>query len=147
MSEYTHEVCTDDLTVYAIDEKGERFDLNADGETIEATDELRAFIVELGAQGAYDDETMRQLLRDTITDEDASRYVVVNDGQFVSAVKRSGLSADDSEEALSAGDSDDYQAFCDRVGYDNQFGTVGSAGCIAWCYALMDAGADCWDLR
>lgn len=147
MNATRHEVSTTDMTVYAIDNNGERFDLNASGETIKTTDDLRAFVVELNAQGAYDDETMRQLLRDTITDEDASQYVVVNDGAFVSASKRSDLRDGDSEDALREGGADAYQDFCNSVDYDSQYGDVGSAGCIAWCHALMEAGADIWDLR
>lgn len=146
--EIAHRVDLEDFTVYAITAPhGEITDLNAQGEAIETTDELRAFVVELHKVGAYDDDTMQQLLCDTITDDDAAGRVVVNDGQVVWAAMRADLRPDDSEEAIRAGDSDSYRAFCDAVPHEARLGDVGSAGCIAWCHALMDAGADIWDLR
>ena len=50
------------LTVIATDENGESHDLNARGEPCATVDDLRAFIAELHAQGAYDAATRDALL-------------------------------------------------------------------------------------
>jgi len=50
------------LTVIARDARGEEHDLNADGEPCLTRAELRSFIAELEAQGAYDAATRDALL-------------------------------------------------------------------------------------
>ena len=50
------------LTIVATDKFGERFDLNATGTPCETLDELRAYVHELFAQGAFDAAERDRLL-------------------------------------------------------------------------------------
>ena len=58
----TYAIDLDALTIIATDENGESHDLNARGEPCATVDDLRAFIAELHAQGAYDAATRDALL-------------------------------------------------------------------------------------
>ena len=63
MSTYTHRVSLADLTLYAIDTAtGETTDLNATGEPCANATDLRAFVRELRAAGAYGRDVEAELL-------------------------------------------------------------------------------------
>ncbi len=63
MSTYRHTVSLSDLTVYATDtDTGETTDLNATGEPCANATDLRAFVRELRAAGAYGRDVEAELL-------------------------------------------------------------------------------------
>ena len=67
-----YELGTDDVwTVYAIDQNGEYWDLNAEGEEILSLEDLENFVHELFEQGFFDREVRNSLLS-AIDDEDKS---------------------------------------------------------------------------
>jgi hypothetical protein len=76
----------------------------------------------------------------------ASKYIVVNDGQFVYPVRKSALRAGDTEKSVRAMSGDEYAAWCQDVPADFAAagGSVGSQECIDFCEALIEAGADQW---
>lgn len=49
------------LTIHYTDANGEHHDLNAEGADIHTAEDLRAFIVELCQQGAFDEDTAQDL--------------------------------------------------------------------------------------
>ena len=55
---YEIETSADGFAIIAIDEDGERFDMN-DGEPCLTVQELRLFVSQLSAQGAFDDDDAR----------------------------------------------------------------------------------------
>ena len=65
MSTYRHTVSLSDLTVYATDtDTGEVTDLNASGEPCTSPADLRSFVRELRAAGAYGRDVEAELLAD-----------------------------------------------------------------------------------
>lgn len=86
-------------------------------------------------------------IREQIISE-AVNYVVVNDGQFRFPVRKSDLRAGDSEETIRAMDGDSYAEFCNSgVPADLRVGDVGTKECIDLCNALVEAGAELWNVQ
>ena len=61
----TYRIDMDSLTVIRTDRNGEDFDLNAEGAPCETVGDLAQFITELHEEGAFDADTMTQLVADT----------------------------------------------------------------------------------
>ena len=58
----TYRACTTDLTIYATDENGETFDMNATGEPCRSVDDLVCFVNEMHALADFCDDATRDAL-------------------------------------------------------------------------------------
>lgn len=71
--------------------------------------------------------------------------VVIHDGVHRYPVERDDLD-EQTEESLRAMTGDEYTEWCQDHRMDDRAGLVGSQGCIAYCEALTEAGAEEWSI-
>lgn len=78
--------------------------------------------------------------------ENASAYLVVDDGQFRYPVLRASLRPGDTQAVVAGMDSDEYATWCNTVPADLRYADVGTRELIDLCRSLEDAGAEIWDV-
>lgn len=76
----------------------------------------------------------------------AESYIVVNDGQYRYPVLRSDLRPGDTEAVIRAMSPEQYGDWCQSVPADQRVANVGTRDMSDLCAALIDHGAEIWEV-
>lgn len=77
--------------------------------------------------------------------KNASKYIIINDGQYIYPILSSDLRKGDTEEIISAMNGDEYSLWCSQsVPADLRYADIGTAEIIDLCNDLIKFGANKW---
>jgi len=94
-----------------------------------------------------EDRAMRKIkIPGTQITVDADDYVVIDDGGFRYPMDRDDLDGQTEESLRAMRGPDEYSLWCSEHRMDERAGSVGSQGCLDFCAALIEAGAEEWSV-